>query len=215
MADVLVTGSSSGIGKLSALEFARRGLVGACIPSVGHRLQGARAVLFGVTVNQSVTDFPVVSHDFARTHFSKPPGTDLIGKSAEAKYRDVNRPPFPRQRLDEITRTTGAVMLPKWFIVFDLDLTRSRTGPLMAVPCVAIHGKGNPRKLRFCDVVRESFLINAEATSMQASVFSQEHINPQAIPLGSASSRQDFKTAHRTVTAALRDRHRARPQSRA
>ena len=40
-------------------------------------------------------------------------------------------------------------MLPKWFIVFDLDLTRFRARPLMAVPCDAIHGKSNPSNWGF------------------------------------------------------------------
>jgi hypothetical protein len=69
---------------------------------------------------QSATDFAIVRHWSARTHFFNPSCADLIGKSLKGKYPDVNGPSFSGPRLDEITSTTSAVILLNKFTGFDL-----------------------------------------------------------------------------------------------
>ncbi len=64
-------------------------------------------------IDQSAANFIVERHRRARTHLSNPLGTDLIGEPSKAEYRDVNRPSFSRQGLDEIASAPGAVMLAK------------------------------------------------------------------------------------------------------
>ena len=111
----------------------------------------------GASIDQSAADFHVERHRCARTHLAEPLRIDVLRKSPKAKHRHINRPPFPRSRLDEIAAAAGAVMLAKRLVGFDLYLTGFRTRPLMAVPCVAVHGEVT------------SHLISGPATSCCAS----------------------------------------------
>jgi hypothetical protein len=92
----------------------------------------------GVAIDQSAADFHVERHRRARTHLFKPLPADVIRKSPKAKHRHVNRPPFTRPRLDEISAAAGAVMLAERLVGIDLYLAGFRTRPLMAVPCGAV-----------------------------------------------------------------------------
>jgi hypothetical protein len=93
-----------------------------------------------VMFNQPGTDFDVNWQWRAGTHFAQPLHADLIGKFPEVEDRDVNRVSFSgRGVFDEIAHASGTVTLHHRFARFYFYLSRIRTRPFVAVPCVAIH----------------------------------------------------------------------------
>jgi hypothetical protein len=108
----------------------------------GSCVRSYRGDLFDLIFNQFAADFDVMREWCAGTQLPDPLFSNQIRKFPEAKYRNVNSVSFAGLLVfDEITPASGTVMLNERFTGFDFYLPPPSAGPLMAVPCVAIHGK--------------------------------------------------------------------------
>jgi hypothetical protein len=96
-------------------------------------------------VDQSAPDFDIERKRRTRTHLAEPLCADLIGKISKPEYRYVNRASFAGRRVfHKITHASGAMKLDDRLAGFDVYLAMFYVRPLMAIPCLARHGKKSP-----------------------------------------------------------------------
>jgi len=91
-----------------------------------------------------------VSKSFSGTQLPKPSFSNQIGKSLKTEYRDINGVTLAGMGIfDEITPTTGTVVLNERLAGFDFYPPAFDNRPTMTAPSVAIHRK---RTLRGFDL---------------------------------------------------------------
>ena len=95
--------------------------------------------------DQSPAYFDVMSKCFSGTQLPEPSFSNQVGKSPKIKDRDINRITFADGGIfDEITPTTGTVVLNKRFAGFDFYPPAFDYRPTVTAPSLAIHRKQLP-----------------------------------------------------------------------